>query len=73
MAKTKRRTLKSELEKLDNNTLWDLLCDEFLVKNVGAEFLEDCLKGDKRSARQWVISLIKSECTLKELEEDGWI
>ena len=73
MAKTKRRTLKSELEKLDNNTLWDLLCDKFHVENVGAEFLNDCLNGNKKSARQWVISLIKGECTLKELEEDGWI
>ena len=73
MATIKRRSLKSELEKLDNNTLWDLLCDKFNVGNMGAEFLNDCLNGNKKSARQWLISYIKSECTLKELEEDGWI
>lgn len=73
MATIKRRTLKSELEKLDNNTLWDLLCDKFHVENVGAEFLNDCLNGNKKSAKQWVISFIEKGCTMKNLEEEGWI
>lgn len=52
MATIKRRSLKSELEKLDNSKLWNLLCYKFRVGDVATDFLRDCLNGNKKSAKQ---------------------